>query len=255
MTARIQTAEQALQQLRQAASSSAAAPRVKHKSGPPFRPDSKNPDEPSGGSSSPSGGGGAGSSESSSDGGGGDEENDEEETEEERAKRQEEEEKEQRKLIGYDEATKTYKRWRPDYKCGDRVPPLPDNEVVECEPGSEAPCCSSLGWCGKSKLHCGCDLCQDYRSAVKLSVSGIHTLAAERECSEIAYSFGPQASAKACADLVLPQAECGRALMFSKTYPEWGCRCCAAGTTPGDDVKPDWTVYALDVKVQPAPGK
>mmetsp|Transcript_32466 Transcript_32466/g.75442 ORF Transcript_32466/g.75442 Transcript_32466/m.75442 type:complete len:209 (+) Transcript_32466:78-704(+) len=86
-------------------------------------------------------------------------------TDEEKAseEEQEREEKEQRTLIHYDEATKKFLRWRPDYMCGSRVPPLPDEEQVECNPKSDAPCCSSLGWCGKSKLHCKCPTCIDYR--------------------------------------------------------------------------------------------
>merc|ERR1712194_775588 len=70
--------------------------------------------------------------------------------------------KEQNELIKYDEATKTFKRFRPDFKCGSRVPLLPDEEQVECERASSSPCCSSLGWCGKSRNHCRCPTCIDY---------------------------------------------------------------------------------------------
>ncbi|CAK9017125.1 Protein spinster, partial [Durusdinium trenchii] len=73
------------------------------------------------------------------------------------------EEEEQRKLIGYNEATKTFKRFRPDFKCGSRVPLLPDDEVVECDRLSVTPCCSALGWCGRTKGHCRCATCIDYR--------------------------------------------------------------------------------------------
>lgn len=73
------------------------------------------------------------------------------------------EEEEQRKLIGYNEVTKTFKRFRPDFKCGSRVPLLPDDEVVECDRLSVTPCCSALGWCGRTKGHCRCATCIDYR--------------------------------------------------------------------------------------------
>ncbi|CAE7709956.1 spin [Symbiodinium necroappetens] len=56
---------------------------------------------------------------------------------------QKREEEEQRKLIGYNEAAKTFKRFRPDFKCGSRVPLLPDEEVVECDRLSVTPCCSA----------------------------------------------------------------------------------------------------------------
>mmetsp|Transcript_133814 Transcript_133814/g.416204 ORF Transcript_133814/g.416204 Transcript_133814/m.416204 type:complete len:233 (-) Transcript_133814:310-1008(-) len=80
---------------------------------------------------------------------------------------QERDEREQRILIQYDEGTKKFRRWRPDFKCGSRVPLLPDEEVVECDPRSETPCCSSLGWCGKTKLHCRCPTCLDYRQETR----------------------------------------------------------------------------------------
>ena len=76
------------------------------------------------------------------------------------------EEEEQRKLIGYNEVTKTFKRFRPDFKCGSRVPLLPDDEVVECDRLSITPCCSALGWCGRTKGHCRCATCIDYRKEI-----------------------------------------------------------------------------------------
>jgi len=76
----------------------------------------------------------------------------------------EKEEKEQRQLILYDEEKKTYRRWRPDYRCGKLVLPLPDSEPVECDPAGDAPCCSSLGWCGITAAHCNCVGCFDYRT-------------------------------------------------------------------------------------------
>lgn len=80
---------------------------------------------------------------------------------------EDDDEKEQKKLIEYDPGTGTFKRWRADYKCGDGAPMLPDGERVECEPRSEFPCCSALGWCGKTRGHCNCPSCIDYNSRTK----------------------------------------------------------------------------------------
>eukprot|EP00404_Azadinium_spinosum_P058363 CAMPEP_0180737670 /NCGR_PEP_ID=MMETSP1038_2-20121128/24407_1 /TAXON_ID=632150 /ORGANISM="Azadinium spinosum, Strain 3D9" /LENGTH=342 /DNA_ID=CAMNT_0022770773 /DNA_START=3 /DNA_END=1031 /DNA_ORIENTATION=+ len=173
------------------------------------------------------------------------------ESDEEREKRQQEEEKAQLELIKYDSVTKTYLRFRPDFKCGNQVPLLPDAEVVECEPGGEAPCCSGLGWCGKSKLHCKCDLCSDYRSSVEVKLTGVHSFAKARECENIAADMGEQTSPQACAKLAISNVDCGWKIMFSKTYPQWGCRCCGASTGAGDEEKPEWEVFALEVAVTP----
>jgi len=181
------------------------------------------------------------------------EENSEGESDAEREKRQTEEEQEQRKLILYNESTKTYRRWRPDFLCGNKVPALPDDEPVECEPGGEAPCCSSLGWCGKSQDHCECGGCTDYRSSVKITMKGVKLRAAQRECDSdsIAHSFDTQPSPEVCAPLVLQQVECGRLLMFSHKYPNWGCRCCMPRTGEPFEMKEhlDWNVYEVEVEV------
>merc|ERR1712216_185007 len=85
------------------------------------------------------------------------------ETDEERARREEAEVAEQNILIEYNNVTGKYKRFRPDYKCGNRVPPLPDEKYVECDPDSLAPCCSENGWCGYHPAHCKCGACINYR--------------------------------------------------------------------------------------------
>lgn len=55
-------------------------------------------------------------------------------------------------------------RWRRDNKCGKRVAPLEDGSVVECDPHGDYPCCSRIGWCGRSMDHCSCKPgCIDYR--------------------------------------------------------------------------------------------
>eukprot|EP00928_Gymnodinium_smaydae_P069890 TRINITY_DN5370_c0_g3_i1.p1 TRINITY_DN5370_c0_g3~~TRINITY_DN5370_c0_g3_i1.p1 ORF type:complete len:960 (+),score=230.47 TRINITY_DN5370_c0_g3_i1:249-3128(+) len=51
--------------------------------------------------------------------------------------------------------------WRADFKCGSR-----DGEGhAQCNPDSDHPCCSSLGWCGGTSQHCKCPKCVDYRRA------------------------------------------------------------------------------------------
>eukprot|EP00927_Polykrikos_kofoidii_P021363 TRINITY_DN20234_c0_g1_i2.p1 TRINITY_DN20234_c0_g1~~TRINITY_DN20234_c0_g1_i2.p1 ORF type:complete len:204 (+),score=33.99 TRINITY_DN20234_c0_g1_i2:149-760(+) len=69
---------------------------------------------------------------------------------------------EQLKLIKFNEATRTFIRWRPDLLCGSRVPLLPDNKPVECDPASIHYCCSNHGWCGSSDEHCFCDGCSSF---------------------------------------------------------------------------------------------
>ncbi|CAJ1343767.1 unnamed protein product [Effrenium voratum] len=107
------------------------------------------------------------------------------------------EEEEQRKLIGYNEVTKTFKRFRPDFRCGSRVPLLPDDEVVECDRLSVTPCCSALGWCGRTKGHCRCATCIDYRkegtgSQVNSKPAAFQTLYKEGHRVELAASkLGP----------------------------------------------------------------
>jgi len=240
MSLRIQTAEQALQQLQRRQASF-------RKSGDSSQPVPGAAGDAAGSAARPAEPAGADAGAGGGSSGGGEDE--EEETDEERQRRQEEEEKEQRTLIEYNEATKSFRRWRPDFKCGNRVPLLPDGEVVECEPGGEAPCCSNLGWCGKSSEHCTCDLCSDYRSGAEVKFKGIKLAAEQRECETIAHNMGNLASPKACAELAVPHIECGRAVMFSHKYPQWGCRCCGAGTGAGLEEKPYWTVYTIEVDV------
>lgn len=178
-------------------------------------------------------------------------ESDEGESDDEREERQKAEAAEQLTLIGYNETTKTFRRWRPDFKCGDRAPVLPDNEIVECEPGGESPCCSTLGWCGKSKAHCTCPLCVNYQEQVYVRFKRLKLTVEQRECENIAENLGKAASPEACAPLVLETVECGRSLMFAKDYPEWGCRCCGPSDTGSTEVHESWNVYEVEVEVIP----
>eukprot|EP00930_Biecheleria_cincta_P098140 TRINITY_DN89825_c0_g1_i1.p1 TRINITY_DN89825_c0_g1~~TRINITY_DN89825_c0_g1_i1.p1 ORF type:complete len:411 (-),score=107.04 TRINITY_DN89825_c0_g1_i1:77-1309(-) len=171
----------------------------------------------------------------------------EEETEEERAKRQAAEEKEQKELIHYDETAKTYRRWRGDFKCADKVPPLPDGESVECEPGFSAPCCSALGWCGRSAAHCKCEMCTDYRNKVRIMFKSMELDTKKRECETITENLGEFKDPEECARAAVDNPECGKKIMYSYSYPNWGCRCCALDTPAADTEKAEWNVYRYEV--------
>lgn len=182
MTVRVQTAEQALQRIQDAQEAIVARttpkPKVsarqrvagqpqgaaqgvaqaKHMRSETYRPPA-NAAQASAGPEARSGAGGAGGQGAAS-------EEEEEFDEAEAEKRSEMEEYEQKQMIGFNEADGSFqRRFRSDFKCGSRVPPLPDDEVVECDPWSSSAntCCSSLGWCGASRQHCKCETCVDYR--------------------------------------------------------------------------------------------
>jgi len=98
----------------------------------------------------------------------GDSENDVEDagddaSEEEEDDKKTKEEKEQGEQIKFNAATNKYLRWRQDYQCGQRVPFLPDESLVECNPAGKEPCCSTNGWCGSKAEHCSCPGCADHR--------------------------------------------------------------------------------------------
>lgn len=172
-----------------------------------------------------------------------------EETEEERAKRQEAEEKLQKEMIFFNQSTGQYLRYRTDSKCGSQVPPLPDGEMVECPPGFDQPCCSALGWCGRLGDHCKCEMCSDYRYKANVTFLGMKLKKAKRECETIAADLGPFSTPEECARTAANDGECGKMIMFSFNYPNWGCRCCAIDTPEGDEEKDAWNVYAYEVKV------
>lgn len=75
--------------------------------------------------------------------------------------------------------------------------------------------------------------------------------AQDRECETIAYSFGPQDSPRACAELLVNRIECGRKLMFSDIYKAWGCRCCAPSTSQSVSAERNkyWSVWEVHVDV------
>jgi mannosyl-oligosaccharide glucosidase len=60
--------------------------------------------------------------------------------------------------------TSNYKRevppylWRGDGRCGLEAP-NPLGQASECNPYSDAPCCSEFGWCGNTQNHCKCPKC------------------------------------------------------------------------------------------------
>ena len=55
--------------------------------------------------------------------------------------------------------------WREDHRCGYRFPLQDGHTPAQCNPESEDSCCSEFGWCGKTKDHCNCKTCIDYRTA------------------------------------------------------------------------------------------
>ena len=53
--------------------------------------------------------------------------------------------------------------WRHDGKCGFKYP-LRNGTAAQCNPDGENPCCNGgYGECGKSREHCFCDGCTDYK--------------------------------------------------------------------------------------------
>ncbi|CAJ1416495.1 unnamed protein product [Effrenium voratum] len=109
-------------------------------------------------------------------------------------------------------------------------------KAVECTPGFDAPCCSALGWCGRSADHCKCEMCSDYRHKAKISFQSMRLHHAKRECETIAADLGEFTSPEDCAHSAVNDAECGKMIMYSFNYPNWGCRCCAMDTPTGDEV-------------------
>eukprot|EP00930_Biecheleria_cincta_P074443 TRINITY_DN61662_c0_g1_i1.p1 TRINITY_DN61662_c0_g1~~TRINITY_DN61662_c0_g1_i1.p1 ORF type:complete len:936 (-),score=112.30 TRINITY_DN61662_c0_g1_i1:117-2873(-) len=62
-------------------------------------------------------------------------------------------------------------RWRHDQKCGKNTQPLPDGSPVECDPDGSTPCCSALGWCGNTRLHCVCKGCINWKEVKARAMS------------------------------------------------------------------------------------
>ena len=67
-----------------------------------------------------------------------------------------------KKCIDYRIFAIKYSKWRNDDRCGDNYP-LPNKQPTQCDPDSNIPCCSNNGFCGRTKDHCLCDSCIDYR--------------------------------------------------------------------------------------------
>eukprot|EP00913_Durusdinium_trenchii_P023248 g21826.t1 len=185
--------------------------------------------------------------------------------------------------------------------CGGDVSQVQEQgQVEQCPPGFDAPCCSALGWCGRSADHCKCEMCSDYRHKAKVTYAGIKLKRAKRECETIAADLGPfsspeetaircllsgrkwvfrgkprmevdqrvacqpraslveqrpdrrssQWTLQECAQTAVNDSECGKMIMFSFNYPNWGCRCCAIDTPEGDEEKDAWNVYAYEVIVE-----
>lgn len=159
---------------------------------------------------------------------------------------------EQNKLIQYDASTRKFRRWRGDFRCGSRVPSLPDGEVVECDPLSPAPCCSNLGWCGRSKEHCACETCLDFRKENNVRWQTLRLNRGAPECPGGGINLGSQLSAEACAKIAVPRWDCLPTIMVPVKQMEWGCRCCKfttkdGGPSKGPPADPSkWNVYEVD---------
>ena len=52
--------------------------------------------------------------------------------------------------------------WRNDSRCGSEFP-LPNGTAAECNPDGHKTCCSEIGHCGNSTVHCFCSKCKDYK--------------------------------------------------------------------------------------------
>merc|ERR1712232_215332 len=122
----------------------------------------------------------------------------------------EQEDLDHRFMIGYDNVTGKFRTWRTDFKCGSRVPALPDGNETGCDPTSEMPCCSAEGWCGKSKGHCRCAVCVDYRRRVKLGLRSVRQVAQKRECETIAENLGTSRTPEDCAKKAVKKDGCGK---------------------------------------------
>merc|ERR1712178_472525 len=107
-------------------------------------------------------------------------------------------------MVEYNSSTGFFKRFRADFRCGEKNIRLPDDSVVECDPVNGAPCCSALGWCGSSKQHCACNGCVSYFEPTK------YEYAANRECSKGVLNLNvTSASIKLCAQKALTTEKCG----------------------------------------------
>ncbi|CAE7370577.1 unnamed protein product, partial [Symbiodinium pilosum] len=85
-----------------------------------------------------------------------------------------------------------------------------------------------------------CEMCADYRSKVKITMKRFKLHKAKRECQTISLDLGEFTSPEDCATVALQEPECGKMLMYSWNYPNWGCRCCAPDTPASDQEKPEW---------------
>lgn len=63
------------------------------------------------------------------------------------------------------------------------------------------------------------------------------------ECAEQAYNFGNIPTIEKCDKLAAATPECGNYLMFSKSHPDWACRCCAPFGESDGPGSPNWDVY------------
>eukprot|EP00929_Paragymnodinium_shiwhaense_P001613 TRINITY_DN101850_c0_g1_i1.p1 TRINITY_DN101850_c0_g1~~TRINITY_DN101850_c0_g1_i1.p1 ORF type:complete len:345 (-),score=76.36 TRINITY_DN101850_c0_g1_i1:48-1082(-) len=162
----------------------------------------------------------------------------------------EEEEKEHRVQIEFNPSTGKFKHSRGDYKCGDRVPLLPDGNLTGCDPTSDMPCCSAEGWCGKSRAHCRCGGCTDFRKLHRIAIRDVRLVQEKRECQTIAENLNEFLRPEDCARKAVKTETCGKHIMWSDKYKEWGCRCCAVGEDVDWENMPlaeHWDLYRIEL--------
>merc|ERR1711990_1282335 len=53
-------------------------------------------------------------------------------------------------------------KWRNDNRCGPNFLLADGVTPGQCNPEGPSPCCSNIGWCGKSDAYCSCPTCFDW---------------------------------------------------------------------------------------------
>jgi len=66
-----------------------------------------------------------------------------------------------------------------------------------------------------------------------------------QECEEQAMNLGVINSVAQCDAVVAAEKKCGAHFMFSKTHPDWACRCCTRIGADDGPSSPFWDVYAV----------
>jgi len=65
------------------------------------------------------------------------------------------------------------------------------------------------------------------------------------ECDNQVNNFGHQATIEDCDKAAAADASCGAHFMFSRSHPDWACRCCSSDGADEGPSSPHWDVYAI----------